>query len=419
MTTNNMGDWRFFIEILRQSLLAINDNRLRTGLSVIGVMLGIAAVMVVGSISEGGKLSIYAELETFGLRSIWIFRDYVEKDPTMVRVGTGIDNDDYLAIDAECCPDVKRVTPIIRVGRQPLIHRGGKYTTANLYGVNEDYLDINNDSLAIGRPLRGEDIRRRNYVAIIGSEVQKDLFDDRQNPIGQEILIEQYKFIVVGVLSEKNRDFLASIGSADGKEANGRIMVPYNVFQIIFGRAKDINTLQVESAGLQFSEAAQMQIVNFLNRRHSGAFVYKAKSMEKYIDTTNAILDGVSLIGIIAASVSLLVGGIGIMNIMSTSVLERTREIGLRKAIGARKKDILIQFLLEAVLISGFGGVLGLAVGVAASSVLALVTGFPLATPWVMVFVGLAISVGVGLASGYYPAVRAAALQPTAALRHE
>lgn len=407
-------------ELFGQALLAIRDNRLRTLLSVVGIMLGIAAVIVVGTIGKGGRMAIYKELETFGLRSVWVSRDWRNADPRRVlRRGTGISTDDYLSILDGCCPYVTQVSPIVRSRKQPRIRVGEKYSRANIYGVNEFYLDINNDDVSSGRSLRTMDISRGRFVAVIGKEVQDDLFGENIDAIGRDIRIGKYKFTIIGVLNPKSRDFLASIGSIGGQNANERILIPYNIYQRILGREKIINTIQAEANRLEHSDAAKSQIIDTLIRRNSGRYKYKGQTMTKWVDTANNILQGVSWIGIVAASVSLIVGGIGIMNIMSTSVVERTREIGIRKAVGARRQDILFQFLMESVVISAIGGLLGLILGILASSVLAIITGFPLTPSTGIVIIALLVSAGVGLASGYYPAQRASLMQPVTALRYE
>jgi putative ABC transport system permease protein len=410
----------FLLDIMRESFLALRDNLLRTVLSVLGIMVGIAAVMTVGAVSKGGHYIIFSELETFGLKSVWVYRDYEDKDPQRaVRSGTGIENADYTAVRAAGCPGVRLVTPIVYTWRKKMLVRcGNQYAGAQVNGVDAEYLDINNDTLLYGRPFREADITRNHQLAIIGSEVQNDLFGSLGNPVGRDIRIGERKFTVIGVLAAKSRDFLASIGSAGGQDANNRLLIPYKLFQQMTGE-REINLLQAEATSIADADAAVSQIKRILGRRHGDRFSYKSETLAQYIHTTDNILKWVTFIGVVAASVSLFVGGMGIMNIMSTSVLERTREIGIRKALGAGRREILLQFLLEAILISAMGGVLGLTVGVAAGYALALFSGIPLDPSWPMVLVALVVSVGVGLVSGYYPALRAANLKPVEALRFE
>jgi putative ABC transport system permease protein len=411
---------RFILDVAQESLLALRDNRLRTILSILGIMVGIAAVMAVGAVSKGGHYVIFSELETFGLKSVWVFRDYADKDPhRAVRAGTGIENADYAAIRAAGCPAVRLITPLVFARREKMLVRwGNKYASAQITGVDADYLAINNDTLMNGRPFRQEDIARNHQLVIIGTEVRNDLFGPSGNPVGREIRVGERRFTVIGVLTPKSRDFLASIGSAGGQDANNRLLIPYRLFQQMAG-FRDINLLQAEATAIAQADTAVRQIERILKRRHGDRFSYKSETLAQYIRTTENILKWVTFIGVVAASVSLFVGGMGIMNIMSTSVLERTREIGIRKALGAGRREILLQFLLEAIFISTIGGILGLLLGLSAAYALVLFSGIPLHPSWPMALVSLVVSIGVGLVSGYYPALRAANLKPVEALRFE
>lgn len=411
----------YLADVAHQALAALRDNRLRTVLSIVGIAIGIMAVVAIGTVSKGGRYVIFSELETFGLKSVWVFRDYQDSDPRRsIRAGTGIDNGDYAGLGADCCTAVRQVTPVIRGRgqRRMPVKAGNRYAKASVHGTAASYFAINNDVFASGRGLRPEDDARRRRVAVIASDVKRDLFGADGEAVGRDIRIGGEKFLVVGVLAEKNRGFLASIGSSGGESANDRVVIPYLTYQQMLG-TKDIDYLQAEAVSLEQANTAVAEIIGVLSRRHKGQYVYRSETMAQYIETANRILRGVSLIGVIAASVSLLVGGMAIMNIMSTSVLERTREIGLRKAVGATRGDVLLQFLAEAVLISVSGGALGLALALAASFALAAVTGFPLTPSWATIVVSLTVSVAVGLVSGFYPAYRAASLRPVVALRYE
>lgn len=408
-------------DLSTQALWAFNDNRLRTFLSVIGVAIGISAVVVIATISTGGRIKIFAELETFGLRTIWVSRERTSVDPNKtVAPGTGIDNTDLNQIKhGLCCNLVRKLSPIVKLsGRPPIIRVGQNYSNADLLGVNQDYLAINNDDLDQGRMLNVRDIQRHRYVAIIGVEILKELFPNA-SVLGKEITISGHSFKVVGILRKKSRDFLASIGSAGGQDANTRILIPYTRYQQMLGMKDQVTYLQAEATEVKAAQGAVSQLIDFLKKRHKGRYQYKGSTMSQYIHTANKILQGVSLIGIVAASVSLLVGGLGIMNIMSTSVIERTREIGLRKAAGATEWEIRYQFIFEAIVISLTGGLIGLVMGVIASTVVSVVIGFPITTSWIVVLIGTFISISVGFLSGYIPAGKAARKEPATALRYE
>jgi len=409
---------RFLLDGCDQALFALKDNRLRTLLSILGIAVGIAAVIAIGAISKGGAYLVFAELETFGLQSVWVFRDRQDKDPhRLVRTGSGIDNDVYEAILA-CCSAVKRVSAVVEDDKRLVIQNGNRYSNASLLGVDHGYTAITRDVIVQGRSLRKRDILSRRAVALLGPTAAKDLFGPFVSPIGQEFRIGTVKFTVIGVLQAKSRDFLASIGSAGGEDANNRILIPYTRYQQMLGH-KEVSFLQAEAVSLELAEVGAAQIIDLLNWRNGRNFKYRSETMASYIKTAERIFSGVSMVGVVAASVSLLVGGMGIMNIMSTSVLERTREIGLRKAVGARRRDILFQFLMEAALISTLGGIIGLTLGSAASTALALATGFPLNPSLTVVLIALLMSIGVGIISGYLPARRAVRLHPVTALRYE
>ena len=400
---------------------ALRDNRRRTLMSVLGISIGIIAVIIVGTISKGGNFLIFSELETFGLKSVWIYRDYNEKDPNQrQRKGSGISKHDYQLLTQNCCRALQRISPIVNLRQDNIIHASNHYSNAEIMGIDTSFIQIANEHLLKGRAFRKQDVKSRRGFAVIGLTSAKDLFGSNENShsiIGKQFSIGRHKVIVIGVLKEKNREFLSSIGSA-GNDVNNRILLPYTFVQKINAN-QSIDYLRAQAVSRDQADLAASQIIRFLSHLNAKKYNYKKQTMASYSKTAEKILANVSLIGLIAASVSLLVGGMGIMNMMSTSVLERTREIGLRKAIGASQLDILLQFLMEAVFISIIGGILGMLLGYAGSIALAKMIGFPAAPAINTVLLALSVSILLGIVSGYFPARKAARKAPVEALRYE
>ncbi len=413
------GGGLLFRDIFAQSMWSIRENRLRTLLSVLGILVGIIAVMVVGTVTNTVRQYIFNELESYGLKTIWIYRDWGERIPnSSQRRGSGITNSDFEKIKSNCCSALKRISPeVFYDDWQVLFRAGSRYNNAVLQGVGVHFFDISNEKLQNGRLFRAEDIARRRPVAVIGPEVQKQLFGIHQNPIGKTFRLDELKLTVIGLLKEKNRDFLASIGSAESFDINNRVFIPYTLHQQLTA-SKDIHRLLGEANDLETVQLAIKQITDALGRRHNYKYNYTWESMESWIQTANSYLNRITLFGILSAVISLIVGGIGIMNIMTTSVVERTREIGIRKALGARNRDIHNQFILEAVFVSSIGGLLGLLIGSGISYAIMLWTGLPAMPSWSVIVVALLVTMLVGVVSGYYPATRAANLKPVDALRH-
>lgn len=401
---------------------ALADNRLRSALSLLGVTIGIASVIVVSSMASSGREMVFRELETFGLRTFWVFRtfssdDRLEKDA----VGSGITTTDYKQMQRRAAPAVGRLSPVVEIpGEKLLAEKNGKTARVRLQGVNQDFDRINGDTLAAGRFLSAEDIAGRMPVAVIGAGVATKLFlESGTEVIGQKFSLGDNWFVVVGVLQEKSRDLITSLGAARSEETSARILIPYTTRQKMAGNSDIVSFVQGQAIDLNRADEAIEQVKDVLTTRHGNTFRYKGESMATYVATANRILAGVALIGLVAAGVSLLVGGLAIMNIMSTSVIERTREIGVRRALGAPQVSIRAQFLGEALLISAIGGGVGILLGWSTVRIMSMLSVLPVRLSFDGLLMAIASTVAVGLASGYYPALTASRLAPVEALRHE
>jgi putative ABC transport system permease protein len=407
-------------DVFEQALFSLSDNKLRSILSVLGIAVGIGAVMAVGSVTEGIRDFVYHELESYGIRTIWVYRDPDEtKDQNRaVRQGSGITNEDYefFRKSKTCCPALKRVTPQLYWAEQKPVRVGGENHLLNIEGVGVEYLEINNDRLEHGRNLTNNDINRRHPVAILGPTAAEEMYG-RINPMGKTFRYLEQKYTVIGVIKPKSRDIIEKV-NADSYDPNKRILIPYTNLQVIFG-SKDIHTLLGEAYSLEDTVDAMEQVKSVLERRYSGRFSYKSENMQGWIDNANEYISKLRMTGLSFAALALFVGGMGIMNIMSTSVIERTREIGIRKALGAQYEDIRFQFLMEATAVSTIGGVIGLVLGIVATYVVGYSTGYGFKPSWSMGVVAILVSAGVGLLSGFFPSRHAARLNPVEALRHE
>lgn len=404
-----------------EALEALSDNRLRTALSLLGVAIGIASIIVVSSIAASGKRMVFEELETFGLRTFWVFRDFssedrLEKDA----VGSGITNSDYRAILHRNLPLVEKLSPVVEpAGEKFVVSKNGKTKRVRLQGVNHHFQQINGDDLVQGRFFSEDDVSSNRHVAVIGPAVHTQLFAQSESPIGQTIGVGNEWYMVIGVLEEKSRDLISSLGAGGGEDTSARILIPYTTRQRIMGQTDFVSYLQGQASDLNSANDATSAVSDILTFRHQNAFKYKGESMASYVSTANRILSGVSIMGVTAAAVSLLVGGLAIMNIMSTSVIERTREIGLRRAIGATQMAIRMQFLLEAVLISAAGGLIGIALGLLIVQTASATTSLHVEISLNGLGLAMLSTFAVGIASGYFPALTASKLEPVEALRHE
>lgn len=407
--------------LIAEAFEALADNRLRSALSLLGVAIGIASIIVVSSIASSGREMVFHELETFGLRTFWVFRivasdDRLEKDV----IGSGINTTDFKDLLRRNLPSISRLSPVVELSNEKVIaSKSARTVRVRLQGVNQDFNQINGDEILSGRFLSAYDVTNHQDVAVIGRGVAEKLFPAGGDLISQKFSIGDTWFTIIGVLQEKSRDLITSLGAGGGEETSARILIPYTTHQKLIGDSDFVSYLQGQSTELHSSDEAIRSITDALNIRYKNAFRYKGESMSTYVSTANNILGGVSMIGIVAAAVSLLVGGLAIMNIMTTSVIERTKEIGLRRAIGASQLAIRMQFLVEAVLISLAGGVIGILFGLGIVRTVAVFSTLVLDISFDGILLAMLSTFAVGIASGYYPALTASRLEPVEALRHE
>lgn len=399
---------------------SLEDNRFRTILSLLGVAIGIASIIVVSSIATSGKDMVFRELETFGLRSFWIYRTTATDEALEKNIsGTGINTADYKELLRQNLPSIANLSPVIELNTgHVMATKSARSIKIRLQGVSQNFNQINGDKVSLGRFLSARDVEYRLDVAVIGPGVVEKLFPKGEPVLGQKISIGDNWFQIIGVLERKSRDLISSLG-AGGEETSARIIIPYTTRQKLIADNDFVSYIQGQSSELNRTNEAINAVIRVLNLRHRNAFHYKGESMSTYVTTANNILGGVSLIGIAAAAISLLVGGLAIMNIMTTSVIERTREIGLRRAIGASQIAIRTQFIMESVLISSIGGVMGILLGLGIIRMAPIYSSVLIDINYYGVLLAMLSTFFVGIVSGYYPALTASKLEPVEALRHD
>lgn len=407
--------------ILLQSLLealeSLYSNKLRSGLTILGIIIGVAAVISIVSIGRGAENTITGSIQGIGTNLLFVFRGGAEdvRNPKPLTVGDAqAMNDPFLA------PNVANVAATIRgTGK---VSFAGESKTTSIEGITPSYSQVRNARVTEGEFIDEGHILGRASVILLGTEVAEKLFGRIEGLVGETVRLEGQPFRVIGVLESKG-------GSAFSNE-DDRVLVPLTTAQqrLIRRTPKDrVDMIMVEAISPNAVPQASEEISDILRNRHRtaiGADDFTILSQEDFLDTAKTITNVLTIfLGGIAA-ISLLVGGIGIMNIMLVSVTERTREIGLRKALGARRIDILVQFLAESSLLSFFGGVIGIGLGWAISYAVgryAETKNTPIYPSIGMDVVLLAtfFSAAVGLFFGLYPANRAASLEPVEALRYE
>ncbi|HWB60183.1 MAG TPA: ABC transporter permease, partial [Chthoniobacteraceae bacterium] len=400
---------------IKISLRALRRNLLRSLLTALGIIIGVGAVIAVVSIGNGTRVQIQSQIASLGENVILVFAGNFS--PGGVRSGWGgagtLMVPDADAIKREI-PKVVAVSPEVRSGAQ-LVAGNQNWATQNLQGESEDYLDIRQWPVAAGGGFTEQDVRSANKVAIIGKTIANSLYPG-EDPVGQVLRIRNVPFIVTGVLSSKGLNML-------GQDQDDIVIVPYtSAMKRLMGRT-NLSSMIVQVDKASNIDSAESEIVSLLRQRHKiippKDDDFTVRNEEEITKVATSTTDLMTLFVAFIAAVSLFVGGIGVMNIMLVSVTERTREIGIRIAVGAHARDIMLQFLIEALTLSSMGGVIGILAGVGAAQLLSYFMHSPYAIsiPWVII--SFLTSAGIGIAFGFFPASKASQLDPIEALRYE
>jgi putative ABC transport system permease protein len=402
-----------FLTILKVGLKAIARNKMRSILTALGIIIGVACVIAMIGVGQGSQAAIQAQISSLGTNFLMIFPGVATQSGARIFTGQStITEDDVEAVRAEC-PAVAYVTPMSRSAGQ--VVSGGLNWGTTVQGVGVEWPFVRSWNVDRGAFFGETDVRAAAKVCVLGSTVASALFEG-QNPVGQTVRIKNFPFRVIGVLETKG-------GNAMGQDQDDVVIAPYTTVMRLLKKTQKIDMFMASAVSRDAVEEAQKQIESLLRQRHrlgpgqdSDFMIRSQREIAQTADQTSKTL---SLLLASAASISLLVGGIGIMNIMLVSVTERTREIGIRMAIGAKGRDVLTQFLIEALTLSIAGGAIGVALGVAASRILAWKAGWPVQLSGSAIALAFGFSAAIGVFFGFYPARKASRLDPIEALRYE
>jgi putative ABC transport system permease protein len=401
-------------EVIRVALRALARNKLRTILTMLGIIIGVGAVICTVAIGQGASEQVQQQIQSLGDNIVMVFAGSVNSGG--VRMGNGatktLVNDDADAI-LQHVPNVTMISPIVGASVQVVNGNQNWLTRAN--GTSADITQIRSWPVAQGSMFSDRDVNMAANVCVLGNTVAQQLFGD-QDPVGQMIRVQNLPFRVLGVLLAKGQN-------SNGQDQDDMMIMPYTTVQKKISGISWLQMIMVATTSQQSMDQVQTGIGALLRQRHhlrpteDDDFIIRSPNeMAQAAEATSLVMTFL-LAGI--ASISLLVGGIGIMNIMLVSVTERTREIGVRMAVGATEEDVQAQFLSEALVLSSLGGLAGIALGMVASAIISNVLHWSTMVSLLSVVVAVVFSAGVGIVFGYYPARRAARLDPIEALRYE
>ena len=404
-----------FTNLFRIALKALGNNKMRGFLTMLGIIIGVASVITMLAIGQGSKRSIKAQISEMGSNMIMIhpgadMRGGVRQDPAAMQ---SLKLEDYKAIVNET-RYVAACSPSVSSSGQTIF--GANNYPTSIYGVTPDYLDIRKYSIAEGDMFGEQDIVSSAKVCVVGKTIVENLFNNGENPIGKIIRFGKIPFRIIGVLTSKGYNTM-------GMDQDDLILAPYTTIQKRVLAITHLQSIFCSALSEGQTEDAEEEISSILRRNHrlrdTDDDDFNIRSQQELSSMMNSTSDMMTVLLACIAGISLLVGGIGIMNIMYVSVTERTREIGLRMSIGAKGRDILAQFLIEAILISVTGGLIGVVFGIGASWTVKLFAGWPVYVEWYSVILSFVVCTVTGIFFGWYPAQKASGLDPIEAIRYE
>jgi len=403
------------LAVLRLALRSLARNKLRSFLTMLGVVIGVGAVIAMLAVGQGSRDLVNAQIASLGTNVLIVFPGSQSQGGVRTEAGASTQlTEDDAKIIGQRIPDATAASPMVRIGSQ-VKHLSLNWRTS-IMGVYPNYLAIRDWDVEAGSDFSESDLRSAAKVCLLGRTVADQLFGEGANPVGEDIRIRNLPFRIIGILASKGQNAL-------GSDQDDAILAPYSTVQKRLIGGTSAQMILVSAASTERIESVKEQIIQVLgNLRGKTGDASADFTVRTQTDIGNAANATSQALGILLASiagVSLLVGGIGIMNIMLVSVTERTREIGIRMAVGARGRDVLLQFLVEAIVLSLAGGMAGILLGVAISYLVTQLQGWPVKVSLFSLSLGFGFSAAVGVFFGWFPARKAARLNPIEALRFE
>jgi len=404
---------------LAVALTALRSNMLRSILTTLGIVIGVASVIILVAVGNGAAGEVNRQITSLGTNMLVIFPDAMRVMGRSSAAGTALP-----LSEGDLASLRDKVDGVVGISGQldesaPVVRGNLNWTTA-IGGVHADYLDVRDWPVSEGRALTAQDIRAASRVAIIGQTVARQLFPG-ENPVGSEVRIKNVPFEIVGLLSVKGQ-------SAMGRDQDDVMLIPITTARNRVVGKSDVQVDQVGRIYVKLDEQTDIRVAQeemetlLRQRRKSGPNnedTFSVRNLAEFMRARTEVLSTMSYLLGATSAISLIVGGIGIMNIMLVSVTERTREIGLRMAVGGRKRDILIQFLVEAVTLCLFGGVIGIGLGIGIAGLIAYMASWPVDVSFGVIGLAMGAAAITGIVFGYFPARRAASFNPIDALRSE
>ncbi|GLY27299.1 ABC transporter permease [Kineosporia sp. NBRC 101731] len=426
-----------FAEAARFAVRGVLGNKMRSALTTLGILIGVASVIILVSVGTGSSAAVADQISSLGSNTLTVSSSQggtggrgggggggggfpgggggggSVDSGTQTSVAELTEDDAGSLLDDELAPDVKAVAPTVAASSVTATYTGASHDVTTFTGTTPSYLAINDWKVSKGSAFTDSDYTDRKRVALVGVSVAEDLAGgDGSDVLDQTVQFNGVEFSVVGILAEK--------GTSGNTDQDDVVIAPLTAVQDTLTGYGSVDSITVQATSAETVDAAQSEVEDILNSRHkttSDDADFSVSNASSFLEAATSTTDTLTVLLAAVAAISLLVGGIGVMNIMLVTVTERTREIGIRKAIGAQKFDIVSQFLVEAVLLSVFGGLMGVLIGVVGSQ-FTIVGVKPVIEPYSVVL-SFAVSVLIGLFFGLYPANRAASLRPIDALRYE